>query len=69
MELHNVRFGKFEDGHELAGFEFVSFDFETEKTHRLSVTNCYKKVTRDDLHLPLITNNKNDACAAGCIKR
>ena len=69
VELHNIRSGKFEEGHELAGYEFISFDFETDKRHKLSVTNAYKQVTRDDLCLPLISNKKNDACAAGVIKR
>ena len=64
LELRHVRKGEFEIGHPLEGMTYYGFGGFEDKTHKISLSNCYLPNDDDLMRCPLVRGDPENLAAA-----
>lgn len=69
LEVRHILHGVFAEPHPYTGYEYWGWDGFNDKTHSISMMNTTFRDASNDLHMPLLSNEKNNGCYAGVLKR
>ena len=64
LELRHVRKGEFEVGHPMEGMTYYGFGGFEDKTHKISLNNCYVPNEDDLMRCPLVRGDPDNLAAA-----